>query len=161
DWDKNWAYPFAPYLDLLTLALTEAPQGYTIVAVGSTMAPPAAARSVDVPSGYSDHLASIVGPTLSSSMRPRLAQAMAWTDHQIATAAMRSWDGAGYLVILTDRTRVEGGFGVNWQVEQLSNRPVHSFVLGWGDPPCHSGDLVWKQPLWRAQLPLFMVPRTK
>ena len=55
------------------------------------------------------------------------------------------WNGEGYLVVVTNRTRVEGGKGVPWQIDMELEQPVHSFVLAWGvEPPCYAGDQVWK-----------------
>ena len=54
----------------------------------------------------------------------------------------------GYLVILTERARVEGGGGVPWQLVQSGKRNVYSFILSWSEPFCAEGDNVWaKNPL--------------
>jgi hypothetical protein len=55
-------------------------------------------------------------------------------------------------VIVTGRGHVEGGKGVPWQVGQLlPDARVESFVLAWGQAPCHPGDQAYKPGLFEKR----------
>ena len=107
--------------------------------------------AVDVLDGLRDAMA---GHEMPLDMEERFVRSMAWRDYKIASLAATSWDQKGYLVIVTGRGHVEGGKGVNWQVSQLVDVPVHSFVLAWGkEPPCYPGDQVWRPGLFERRKP--------
>lgn len=141
EWRASWGFPFAPYRSLVRGADLD----MDVLAAGVDQKGPPPGEKFPIPSGYLPILHDALdGNPLAPGMEQRFVEAMAWRDFAIARNAVRSWDGTGYLVIVADRARVEGGKGVPWQVQQLTDKPVHSFIMSWGkEPPCYPGDRVW------------------
>jgi hypothetical protein len=136
-------YPTTPYAKLLDVSA----HGIDVVAVGVKSGADAMPGEVEVPAGYDDVLVNAAGTVAPwpPQIDGDIARTMAWADLRIARRAQQAWRGEGYLVIVVDRTRVEGGKGVGWQAEKLQSAPVHEFVLAWGGrPPCYDGDKIWK-----------------
>ncbi|HAE53360.1 MAG TPA: hypothetical protein DCG25_00195 [Acidimicrobiaceae bacterium] len=145
-WPEQTSVSFAPYGQLFKLA----EQGVSVKAVGiDLVGPPNTDIRPPVPAVYP----SMVNTTIADDALPfgldgRIAEVMAYWDYQVANRAVNEWDGKGYLVILTERARVEGGGGVPWQLVQSGKRNVYSFILSWSEPFCAEGDNVWaKNPL--------------
>lgn len=143
DWELETGLPYGPYSGLLTGAVDD----LNVVAVGSRSWHPPSTIDVPVSPAYLD----VLRDTMGAGEMPRAAESdflqfVAWRDHELARRSLASWDGRGYLVILTHRNRIEGGFGVPWQLGGQTEATVASFVLGWGEePPCYDGDRVWKE----------------
>ena len=72
----------------------------------------------------------------------RFTETVAWHDHRVARGAIEAWNGEGWLVVLVDRTWVEGGLGMPWQAEQLTDVPVSGVLLADADTRCYAGDKV-------------------
>jgi len=144
-WNDRTGFPFAPYGRLFRTTR----YGVSLVAVGASPIGPPPERRPPIPQGYANWVASAIpNNTLAFGMDTRIARTLAWTDFQIAEHALLEWNNSGYLVILTERARVEGGMGVQWQAAQLTDIPVHSFILSWSQAYCTAGDKVWaKRPL--------------
>lgn len=142
DWERAWGFPWAPYAPLVTASRW----GAKVVGAGLPLGGPPEGREVPVPPRYVDLLRDAMGGhDIPLGQEARFVQAMAWRDLAIAEAALAGWDGKGWLVVVTGRGHVEGGKGVAWQLDRLSEAPVHSFVLAWGeDPPCYPGDRLWR-----------------
>lgn len=140
EWSKNSGTQFAPYGRIFRLS----EKGLRLQAVGSDLVGPPDDLQVPVPGVY---------PTLVSSVIPdgemefgldnRIAQTMAYWDYQVAMRALNDWNGQGYLVILTERARTEGGGGVPWQLTHASDHAVYAFLLAWAEAYCGEGDDVW------------------
>lgn len=145
EWERRVGLPWRPYSGLVTAALHDV----SVVAVGAPPEPPPAGTQVPVASQYVDILADGLGRhAMPLALEADYLQLASWRDHRIAAASLGAWDGRGYLVIVTHRARVEGGFGVSWQAALQSEAPVHAFTLAWGgEPPCYPGDQVWKESL--------------
>jgi hypothetical protein len=141
EWPASWGYPFGPYRTLVRGADLD----MDVLGVGVDRSGAPAGEKFPIPSGYLPILHDgMAGSDVAPGLEQRFLETVAWRDYAIARNAVRSWDGTGYLVIVADRAAVEGGKGVAWQAEQLTDKPVHSFVLAWGDtPPCYPGDQVW------------------
>lgn len=136
-WKSHWGFDWAPYQDLVTAAV----DGVTVAAVGLDVeARPPEDAEVQVPPGYTHVLHDAMG---QHAMPPRLsmdfASWMAWRDRSIAEAALQAWNGEGYLVILADRLHVEGGKGIAWQAERLTEVPVRALLLA-DEGACYPGD---------------------
>jgi hypothetical protein len=140
EWASASGYPFGPYRPLVQGADLD----MDVLAVGPDPGA-VSGEKLPVPSGYLHILHDgMSGSDVPAAMVQRFLQSVVRADASVARSAVRSWDGTGYLVIVTDRARVEGGKGVPFQVAQLTDKPVHAFVLSWGGtPPCYPGDRVW------------------
>lgn len=143
-WNQWWGFSWTDYQGLVT----SADRNVRVVGVGA----PLEARPEDVPlslpPGYPHLLAQATGEhTMPVALESTFAQNMAWMDQRIARGALDAWDGEGWLVVLVDRLRVEGGLGVQWQAQRMTDANVEAFVLADGDSPCFSGDQVWRPPL--------------
>ncbi len=146
DWDDRWGFAFEPYLSLLANGTA----GVDLVAAGLPYGIKPADAIVPVPSGYFFALSPTMGDAqVPVAFEETFVQAFAWRAHRIAANALAGWSGEGFLVILADRALVEGGLGVSWQAERLSEAPVRSIVLSNADSPCHPGDRVWRDLLGR------------
>ena len=67
-------------------------------------------------------------------------EAMAWRDHRLAKNALAGWNGEGTLVVLVDRFHVEGGKGVSWQLQRMTDVPVRVLLLSDGGATCQAGE---------------------
>lgn len=147
EWKDAWGFPFAPYSKLVM----SSGEGAKVVAAGLDLGPaPADAPKYPIPPGYSEILESAMGGhQVPPGAEPSFIASMAWRDYAIGDLATKSWDGQGFLVVVTGRGHVEGGKGVGWQLDQRLDVPVTSYVLAWGkQPPCFEGDLVWRLGLF-------------
>lgn len=144
DWEGSWGFRWRPYQPVVTAAV----DGATVRAAGLDLGPMPEDAQVPIPPAYFDILRdAMAGHEMDPSMASGFVAAMAWRDHRIAALSAEGWSGEGYLVIVTGRGHVEGGKGVNWQVQRMVDAPVHSFVLAKGpNPPCHPGDKLWTWP---------------
>lgn len=147
-WTEEWGFPWKPYEPLVTAAV----YGAKVVGAGVKLGPKPDDVSVPLPPRYADQLRDAMsGHEIPMGEEGRFVQAMAWRDYAIAKASVEAWNGEGYLVIVTGRGHVEGGKGVAFQAGHLTDAPIHSFVLAWGqDPPCYAGDQVWRAGLFEA-----------
>lgn len=141
-WDDDWGFPYAPYAPLVTASRF----GAKVVGAGLDLGPRPEDRAVPLPPRYIDVLRpAMAGHTMPPEKEGGFVQAMAWRDFRIAEAAMNGWSGEGYLVVVTGRGHVEGGKGVAWQAQRMTQAPVHAFVLKPGpEPPCWEGDRLWR-----------------
>lgn len=156
-WSDHWPGPYAAYRPLMAEGLTDVPSGVSLVAVGITGAP-TADDTVDVAAGDIERIARLAGEGLPFSMRHRLARARAWSDGEIADAALDAWSGEGTLVIVVNRIRAAQDGGVPFQLRSRTDTPVRSVILGWTDQDCGHGSLVWRPPALRATLPAWLLP---
>lgn len=142
DWDDMWGFRWRPYENLVSAAVIEV----DVVAAGLTLGPKPEDETVTVPPRYLDVLRPAMGGhEVPADMEQRFVESMTWRDTGIARAAAEGWNGQGYLVVVTGRGHVEGGKGVNWQLQRRVSAPVHSVVLApGGEPPCWDGDRVWR-----------------
>jgi hypothetical protein len=136
DWTNAWGFPWGAYAPLVTGAL----HGDDVVGIGV----PFQAKPVDVPvplaPGYGGLLTdSMAGHPMPPALESVFVQSVAWTDHRLARDALSAWKGEGALVIVVDRLHVEGGRGVAWQAQRLTEVPVHAVLLG-GPGGCYDGD---------------------
>lgn len=139
-WSDHFAWSFDPYVPLLSLY--EEPN-VRLVAVGHEVELPPADAAVTVPPGYASVLADATGDgPVPPALSEQLAQTVAWHDRRVAQAAIDAWDGQGWLVVLVDRTWIEGGLGMPWQAAQLTPAPVHAALLADAGTRCYAGDQV-------------------
>jgi len=145
EWSNHSATSFTPYGQLFRLA----EKGLQLRAVGTEWIGPPENVHPPVPGVYPSLVSSAVPEdNLPFGLDSRIAETMAYWDYQVAMRAVNEWDGRGYLVILTDRARTEGGGGVPWQLAQSDTHQVYAFLLAWAEPYCEEGDNVWaKVPL--------------
>lgn len=143
DWKRSWGFRWRPYAALVTAA--DLPDA-RVVGVGLDLGPKPEDAEVPIPPRYADILRAAMGAhPMPPEREPAFVQAMAWRDHEIARRAVEGWSGEGFLVIVTGRGHIEGGKGVDWQARQLTEAPVHAFVLKGGkQAACHPGDQLWR-----------------
>ncbi|MCB9664687.1 MAG: ChaN family lipoprotein [Alphaproteobacteria bacterium] len=140
-WDDEQVWPWKAYAPLVTLGRS----GFAVIAVGDDLGQ-TATGPLALPPGYLDlWRPAMGGHPVPLGMEARFAASMAAYERSLAERALLGWKETGFLVVVTGRGHVEGGMGVGWQVEQLTDVPVHALVLKAGDdPPCHRGDQLWK-----------------
>lgn len=148
EWTQHSATTFKPYGRLFKTVVEHG----MIYAVGSDLESPPPDVGTPIPGVYPDMVNSVIPEgQLVFGLDNRIAETMAYWDYQIANRALNEWDQQGYLVILTDRSRVEGGGGVPWQLVQRKTPPVYAFLLAWAEPYCTEGDNVWaRNPLFHT-----------
>ena len=140
EWDTHHGTHFKPYGQLFSATAANG----NLFAVGSSLESPKGDVTTPIPGVYPSMINSVIPDNqMVFGLDNRIAEVMAYWDYQIANRARNEWDGRGYLVILTERSRVEGGGGVPWQLVQGKNRSVYSFLLSWAEPYCTEGDNVW------------------
>lgn len=132
--ELGWkGFPFAPYARLLSLDVDT-------LALGVPVEAKPEGQPVPLPRAYGRFLADgMSGHPMPADLEAEFAQMVAWVDLRIALNAIESWDGQGYLVIVADRTHVEGGNGIGWQAQRLTEAPVHTVLLG-DAGACYDGD---------------------
>ena len=142
DWEHEWGFAYRAYEPLVTAA----EEGMRVVAVGVDLGPKPEGVEVPIPPRYLDLLRPAMGGhDVPKAKEADFVAAMAWRDRALAEAAVKAWDGKGRLVLVVGRGHVEGGKGVAWQADLLTDAPIASFVLAPGpNPPCHEGDRLWK-----------------
>jgi len=140
-WQQYWGFEYAPYEKLVTASLI----GVHVVGVGLDLGPRPPDERVPLPPGYVNLLVDSLGDhPVAVELEGDFVEAVAWRDHSIARTALEGWDKKGTLVILADRLHVEGGMGVQWQAQRLTQHPVHGALLAWADSPCYRDDRIWK-----------------
>ena len=142
-WVGEFGFPYAPYTDLLTLPSRR------VIGVG--LSPSDALgedENIQLPLGYMDILGDAMGGhDVPLKQQVRFLERVSGQDQLIGQLALDGWDGEGVLVLLVDRLRVEGGMGVAWQLERMTDISVSSAVLAWAKSPCYRGDRVWRWTL--------------
>jgi uncharacterized iron-regulated protein len=135
DWENTWGFPFEVYAPLLEL------EGVKTVGIGQAYTLRPSEEAVPLPPAYITVLADPMGDNpVPPEMESGFAEFVAWADHRMARAAVEAWDGRGYLVILVDRYHVEGGLGVQWQAQRLTEAPVSAALLADAGSRCYRGD---------------------
>jgi hypothetical protein len=81
----------------------------------------------------------MAGHFMPVPLEAEFVQTVTWMDHRLARAAIEGWKGKGYLVIVADRTHVEGGKGIGWQAQRLTDAPVTTVLLS-GPGSCYDKD---------------------
>lgn len=136
DWYSTWGFPYPPYTKLVTAANG----GAEVLGVGVPFARKPPDRPGALPPGYRAVLADAMGGHyMPVELEDEFVQTVAWFDQRVAKASIEGWSGHGYLVVLADRTHVEGGKGISWQLQRMTKAPVFAVLLG--DPGrCYDGD---------------------
>jgi len=136
DWAAITGFPYDPYQKLLTAAA----YGSEVLAVGVPTEPKPTSIPVPIPPGYIAVLQDgMSGHYMPVALESRFVQMVTWKDFRIARTAIEAWNGDGYLVIVADRTHVEGGKGVGWQAQRLTDAKVHTILLD-GPAACYDKD---------------------
>jgi hypothetical protein len=137
----TWGFSYDAYRPLFEAGAN----GAHLVAAGLPFELKPEDEIVPLPAGYYFQLSGTMGEaTLPVAFEETFTTAMAWRGFSIARSAMNGWDHKGWLVIVADRALVEGGLGVGWQAQRLSDVPVKAVVLANAQSPCVAGDEVWK-----------------
>lgn len=136
-WREHSAFSVVPYSPLLR----SAKKGVRLVAIGVDRSPRPHGQNLPIPPSYFFSLE----PSLSEAHMPvalesGFVEAMAWRDHRLAKRALEGWNGEGTLVILADRFHVEGGKGVSWQLQRMTDVPVQVLLLSDAGATCHAGE---------------------
>lgn len=136
---EHWGFGYAPYAPLVERAAL----GVKVVGVGLPRGPRPADVPVPLPPGYMHVLRDGMGEQeVPTELESRFVQMVAYRDHSIASRAIGSWSGEGYLVILADRLHVEGNKGIQWQAQRMTAAPVHAFLLADAGAACYPGDQI-------------------
>lgn len=141
DWggaDTGYAgFPFDPYAKLLATRSL----GVTFVAIGRPWQLRPEGETVQLPPGYIGVLVDAMGDTpVPVDLETTTVETVSWADTRLAKAALDGWNGEGTLVVLVDRFHVEGGLGVQWQLQRLAQVPVDAAMLASGESRCYAGD---------------------
>jgi len=103
-----------------------------------------------VPPVYIHALADALGEgPMPPELESRFVEQVAWIDQQLASKALESWNGQGFLVVLVDRLHVQGGLGVEWQLARMTETPVSAALLADAGARCVESDRVLRLPLFR------------
>lgn len=141
NWTQTWGAPYEGYTGLFDLSR----DGVKVRAIGVPVQLRPDDAVVPLPPAYLHILLDAVGEhAVPVDLEPTFLQTMAWRDHRLAANAIEAWDGNGVLVILADRLHVEGGKGVSWQAQQLTEHPVGAALLADARTPCYAGDRIWQ-----------------
>jgi len=102
-----------------------------------------------VPPVYIHALADALGDgPMPPELESRFVEQVAWIDQQLAAKALEGWTGEGFLVVLVDRLHVQGGLGVAWQLERMTETPVSAALLADAGTHCVESDRILKKPLF-------------
>ena len=139
---STWSdFEWGPYRSLVT----SASWGAEVVAAGVDWSARPSDAILPLPPSYMFVLGEAFGDApVPVAWEPRMVEMMAWRDHRIARTALEHWDGQGYLVIVADRFHVEGGKGISWQAQRMSDRPVRAFLVADAGARCWPGDDIWR-----------------
>ncbi|MEN0064961.1 MAG: hypothetical protein AAGA48_22640 [Myxococcota bacterium] len=125
------------------LALPERIDNLSLVALGQPFLVRPADTAVPMPPGYTMVLTDAMGESpVPPELESRTVQMVAFHDRRLAQTALDSWTGEGWLVLLVDRTWVQGGLGVAWQLQRLTDVPVRSALLANAKSDCYPDDLI-------------------
>jgi len=134
-------YTFSVYGRLL--ALPEKVDGLSLVGLGMPMRVRPEEVSVAMPPGYAMVITDAMGASpVPPELENRTAQMVAYHDTRIARTALEAWTGEGWLVLLVDRTWVQGGLGIPWQLERMTDVEVDAVLLSDAKSDCYPEDLV-------------------
>ena len=149
-WNEYWHAPFSSYEHLFGLG-----PSLSWTAIGVSPAPRPEDQRIPMAPGYLGVLLDAMGEqAMPVELEPEFVEQIAWMDHRMARTAIDAWSGEGVLVILVDRLHVEGGKGLSWQIQQMTEAPVSSVLLANAQSPCYPGDRIWKDhPLDNAAGP--------
>jgi hypothetical protein len=137
EWNDRWGFPFDAYAKLLGAR----DDGARFVAIGGKVTLKPKDATLQLPPGYMAVLADAMGDSpVPVELETSTLETMAFTDQGLASAALAAWDGEGVLVIVVDRLHVEGGLGVAWQAQRLTDVPVTAALLAHADTRCYTGD---------------------
>ncbi len=141
-WEASVGFDYRWYERLLRLY---AQDGVQVSAVGQPVQLRPDEQTLPLPPGYALVLADAMGEgPVPPELEERLVQTAAWRDHRVAQAALDSWSGEGWLVVVVDRAQLEGGLGVQWQARQLTDAPVDFALLADAGSRCYKGDRLLK-----------------
>lgn len=139
-WSEHFPFSYDAYRPLLSLYERD---DVTLVAVGQPIELVPDDVTVAVPAGYASVLADATGEgPVPPALSEQFTETVAWHDRRVAQTALDAWSGEGWLVVLVDRTWVEGGLGMPWQAEQLTDVPVGAALLADAKTRCYAGDRV-------------------
>ena len=138
-WKEHSPFSVVPYSPLLR----GAKRGVHLLAIGVDRSPRPRGQNLPIPPSYFFSLE----PSLSEAhmpvaLEPSFVEAMAWRDHRLAKHALAGWNGKGTLVVLVDRFHVEGGKGVSWQLQRMTDVPVRVLLLSNAGATCQAGESV-------------------
>ncbi len=137
EWADRWGFPFEAYAKLF--ATREKGARFLGIGVPYSLRPPA--EQLPLPPGYLSVLADAMGDApVPGELETTTLETMAWTDQSLARAALDAWSGEGVLVVIVDRLHVEGGLGVAWQAQRLTQVPVSAALLANAGTRCYAGD---------------------
>jgi uncharacterized iron-regulated protein len=137
DWENSWGFPFEAYAPLLATA----DRGVKLVAIGEPYSLRPEEQTLPLPPGYFEVLADPMGDNpVPPELESPYVEFVAWADHQLASNAISAWDGQGVLVVVVDRFHVEGGLGVSWQAQRLTEAQVSAAILADAESLCYPGD---------------------
>ena len=141
EWNAYWGIPFSGYQGLVSTGQT----GVKLVAMGVEPELRPDDVPVPMPPGYLHIILDAVGEhAIPVELEPDFVQTMAYRDYRMAKAAIDGWDGEGVLVIVADRLHVEGGMGIQFQAQLMTEAPVSSVLLANAASPCYPNDRIWK-----------------
>jgi len=140
DWENSWGFPFEAYQPLLETAVSTKSK---LVGIGQDFTLRPSDQIVQSPPGFFQILADPMGDNpVPAELESKYVEFVSWAAHGLANTALSAWDGKGVLVIVVDRYFVEGGGGVPFQVQQLSQAKVSSAILVDAESRCYPGDFV-------------------
>jgi len=134
-------YTFSVYRRLL--AMPQHVEGLSLVGLGAPMRARPADTSVTVPPGYTMVMTDAMGEIpVPPELESRTVEMVAYHDTRVAQTALEAWTGVGWLVLLVDRTWVQGGLGIPWQLARMTDAKVDAVLLADAKSDCYPDDLV-------------------
>ena len=136
DWDHQWGFPYPPYAPLVTAAVHD----HKVLGLGLPTEPKPQEALIPIAPNYIRILSDAMsGHLMPPQLEGAFVQTVSWLDYRTTKAALDQWSGDGYLVLVVDRTQVEGGKGIPYQAARLSDIPVTSVLLA-GEGACYDND---------------------
>lgn len=115
--------------------------GVNIVAAGTAWRTPPDAWTGAAPLAYINVLQQAMGDgPVPVAVEEPLLRRLSWHQAGIAKAAVDAWDKQGTLVIVADRTWVQGGYGIPFQLASLTDAPIDAVLLGDTQAACTDAD---------------------
>lgn len=140
-WGEYWGIPWQAYQGVVATGEL----GANLIAIGVNAQLRPNEDTIPLPPGYLHVLLDAVGEhAVPVELESQFVQTVAWKDYRMAKNAVTAWDGKGVLVILADRLHVEGGMGIQWQAQRMTDVPVTSALLASAETPCYPGDRIWR-----------------